>query len=225
MSAKKLVLCLLAAAWSLASCGTAPLHAAAGTAAEAGDHGGHGHEDLGHGNATKGLNDPSQFRTDLAIYTFAVFLVLLAILSKAAWPKISEALVEREKRIESALADADAKHEQAKALLAQHEAKLATAADQVRALLEEARRDAEATRDAILAEARDGAAKERQRAVRDIELAADSAMKGLAETSASLAVQLASKVLGEQVQASPAKQAELVRSALSQLTSSSPSQN
>ena len=92
----------------------------------------------------------------LAIYTFAVFMLLLAILSKAAWPKISEALAEREKRIEGAIADAAAKHEEAKRLLAEHEAKLAGAAAEVRALLEEARRDAEATKTEIVAEARDG---------------------------------------------------------------------
>lgn len=209
---------LVGGAWSVEA------RAAEAAAAEAdhGGHGGHGDHDLGHGNATKGLNDASQFRTDLAVYTFLVFLVLLAILSRAAWPKISEALLEREKRIEGALADADAKHEQAKALLAAHEAKLATAADQVRVLLEDARRDAEAARETILAEARDAADKERRRAVRDIETAADHAMKGLAETSASLAVQLAGKVIGEQLQSNPAKQAELVRSALSRLTSSSP---
>src|SRR4051812_14267749 len=106
-----------------------------------------GHHDPGHGNAGAGLESMTEVRTDLAVYTFAVFLVLLAILSFTAWPKISKALLEREKRIEANIAAAEAKHEEAKRLLAEHEARLATAAGEVRALMEEARRDAEATRE------------------------------------------------------------------------------
>jgi F-type H+-transporting ATPase subunit b len=181
------------------------------------------HHELGHGNATESLESPAEFRTDLAIYTFAVFMLLLAILSKAAWPKISEALEEREKRIEGAIAAAEAKHEEAKRLLAEHEAKLATAAGEVRALLEEARRDAEATKAQIVAEAREAAKAEHQRAQRDIEVALDAATKYLAETSANLAVELAGKAIRETIQ--PAKAQELVREALAKLSATAPSRN
>jgi F-type H+-transporting ATPase subunit b len=178
-------------------------------------HGAAGHHDLGHGNAGPGLNSMTEVKTDLAIYTFIVFLLLLTGLSLTAWPKISKALLEREKRIEGEIAAAEGKHEEAKRLLAQHEAKLASAAAEVRALLEEARRDAEATKDDIVAEARAAAGLERDRAVRDIEVAADHAMKNLAETSANLAVELAGKVIRETI--NPAKQQELVRHALAKL--------
>ena len=116
---------------------------------------GEGHaEDLGHGNASAQLNDASEFKTDLAIYTIVVFLLLLAILSKFAWPVVIEALEEREKKIEGNISAAAAKHDEAKQLLAEHEAKLARAADEVRELLEEARRDAEHTKGQIIAEAK-----------------------------------------------------------------------
>jgi F-type H+-transporting ATPase subunit b len=187
----------------------------------AAEHG--GHHELGHGNATDDLEKPEEFRTDLAIYTFVVFMLLLAILSRFAWPKISEALKEREKRIEGDLAAAAAKHEEAKRLLAEHEAKLTTAAGDVRAMLEEARRDAEATGAQIVADARAAAGQERQRAVRDIEIASDEAMKRLAETTANLAVELAGKAIRETLV--PAKRAELVREALQKLGDSSPSKN
>jgi F-type H+-transporting ATPase subunit b len=179
--------------------------------------GGHGH-DPGHGNAGEALDDPAEFRGDLAIYTFAVFILLLAILGKLAWPKISAALEEREKRIEANIAAAEAKHEEAKRLLAEHEAKLATAAGEVRALMEEARRDAETAREHILADARKAAQGERDRAVREIDMAANQALKNLAETSANLAVELAGKVIRESI--NPAKQQELVRHALERLNAS-----
>ena len=181
------------------------------------------HADPGHGNATESLESPAAFRTDLALYTFAVFMLLLAILSKAAWPKISEALLEREKRIENDLAAAAAKHEEAKRLLAEHEAKLSTTAHEVRAMLEEARRDAESTKDQIVAEARKGADAERQRAVREIDQAADAAMRSLAEKSATLAVELAGKAIRDTI--TPAKQAELVKSALASLGAAGASRN
>ncbi|RIK80670.1 MAG: ATP synthase F0 subunit B [Planctomycetota bacterium] len=193
-------------------------HAAAGAAGHGDAHGGHGAHDPGHGNAQPGLEHMAEFRTDLALYTFVVFLLLLAVLSAGAWPKISKALVEREKRIEADLAAAEAKHEDAKRLLAQHEAKLAGAAAEVKAILEEARRDAEHTGQQIVAEAREAAQKERERAVREIEFAADHAMKNLAETSANLAVELAGKVIRESI--NPAKQQELVRTALARLNAS-----
>lgn len=195
--------------------------AEASAAAEGGGHG--AHEDLGHGNATGAMTDVSALAGDLAIYTFVVFLLLLAILSRAAWPKISEALLAREKRIEGDLAAAAAKHEEAKGLLAQHEARLASAAAEVRIMLEEARRDADATKEQIIAAARAAAGQERERAVRDIDTAADHAMKRLAETSANLAVDLAGKVLQENI--NPAKHQELVRTALSKLNAANPSNN
>ena len=195
---------------------------AAGVVAESGGHGG-GHEDLGHGNAGAQLTDASEFKTDLAIYTVVVFLLLLAILDKFAWPVITSALEEREKRIEDNIASAEAQHEEAKLLLAQHEAKLATAADEVRALLEEARRDAEHTKGQILADAKKSADAERDRAVRDVERAADNAMKSLAKTSANLAVDLASKVVRQNVTAD--QQAQLVRDALGRLAITEPSEN
>ncbi len=184
--------------------------------------GGHSH-DPGHGNAGASLEDPGEFRADLAIYTFVVFLLLLTLLGKLAWPSISAALLEREKRIEGSIADAEAMHAEAKNMLAQHEAKLATAADEVRDLLDEARRDAEHTKTQIIAEAKQLAGQERDRAVRDVDLAAEKAMHKLVETSANMAVDLAGQVVKQNI--TPDQQAALVREALSKLASSSPSQN
>ena len=192
--------------------------ATAGVAVEGG-----GHEELGHGNAGAQLNDASEFKTDLAIYTVVVFLLLLAILGKFAWPVVTAALEEREKRIEGNIAAAQAKHEEAKLLLAQHEAKLATAADEVRALLEEARRDAEHTKAQILVEAKQAAEAERDRAVRDIKRAAENELKSLAETSTDLAIDLASHVVRQNITAE--QQAQLVRDALSKLVITEPSEN
>jgi F-type H+-transporting ATPase subunit b len=192
--------------------GAGPLSTDQAAAAAAGEH------------ETAGDPNPLAVNPDLAIWTGIVFLVLLAVLGKFAWPPIVEALEQREKRIADEIASAEAKHEEARQLLAQHEARLASAADEVRGLLEEARRDAEHTKAQIVAEAREAARAEHERAMRDVQQATDVALKQLAETSAVLAVQLASKVVQEEI--SPAQQDRLVREAVSRLaTSTTPSRN
>lgn len=181
-------------------------------AEHAGDAHAGGHHDLGHGNASKSLLDPSELQADLAIYSLLIFLCLMAILAKFAWPQIAAALDAREKAVSDNIAAAAAKHEEAKKLLAEHQAKIDAAAEDVRAMLDEARRDAEATKDQIVADARSAAEAERQRALRDIETAKEGAVRSLAEQSAKLAVDLASKVVKQEI--SSERQGEIVREAL-----------
>ena len=78
-------------------------------------------------------------------------------------------------------------HEEAKNLLAEYERKLAGAADQVRGMLEEARHDAEKTKQQIVAEAKTAAQAEHERAMRDIRTATDAAVEELSQRSADLA--------------------------------------
>lgn len=181
-------------------------------AAEAADeHGGGGHgEEHGGGNPNPLALDP-----DLAIFTLVVFLLLFGLLAKFAWPAISAALNEREQSIRSNIADALAKHEEAKQMLVQYEAKLASAANEVRALLDEARRDAEHTKSQILVEAKAAADAERDRALRDVERAAEAAMKDIAETIANQAVDLAGKVVSRNLTGE--QHTQLVRDAMNVL--------
>lgn len=179
---------------------------------EGADHGAH------HGDP-----NPLTFDPDLALFTGLVFVLLIIVLGKFAWPQISLALVEREKRIEDNITAAEKMHADAKGLLAQHEAKLALAADEVRALLEEARRDAESTKTQIVAEAKKAADAERDRAIRDVQRAADHAMQDIAEKIANQSVKLAGMIVQQNI--TPDQQSKLVRDALSQLSAAQPSKN
>lgn len=160
---------------------------------------------------------PVEFKSDLAIYTFIVFLLLLAILWKFAWGPISEGLEKREHHIAGQIAAAERANAEAKQMLAQYERKLASAQDEVRAIIEEARRDATHTQQEILAQARADAAAEMDRAKREVETAKDQALRQLAETSANLAVELAGKVIRTQLD--PNQHAQLVTEALSRFPS------
>ncbi len=163
------------------------------------------------------------FQPDLAIFSAIVFLLLFGTLSWFAWPQIAAALEERERNIAENIAAAEARHEDAKRLLAQHEAKLAAAAGEIRALLEEARRDAEQTRKVIADKGHQDAQDELKRALREIDRAKDAAVQELAVTSANAAIDLARKVVREQLTAE--QQSQIVREALGKLSAASPSNN
>ena len=156
--------------------------------------------------------NPLVFATDLAIWTVVVFVVLLAVLKKFAWGPISEALHRREQGIADNIAAAERQNVEAKRLLGEYEQRLAQASNQVREILEEARRDAEHTKAEILSEAKAAAQAEQDRSLREIRNATDGALKQLAETSAHLAVDLAGKVLSERLQ--DVDHTRLVRDAL-----------
>ncbi|MEO1497174.1 MAG: F0F1 ATP synthase subunit B [Planctomycetota bacterium] len=184
---------------------------------------GQGHDGHGGEHAKAGSPDPLETDLDLAVWTGVVFLFMLAVLSQIAWKPIMDGLAAREDSIAGNLAAADSKHEEAKALLADHQAKLAGAADEVRGLLEEARRDADSTIAQAKEEAKAVADTERERAIRDIEQAKDVAVRQLAERTAGLAIDLAGKVVRQDITAE--RQSEIVRDALGRFADSDPSSN
>ena len=167
--------------------------------------------------------DPLSVDPDLAIWTVVVFGFLFFILSKFAWGPISEALEKREHTIAHHIDEAGRKHDEAKQLLADYEQRLASAADQVRAMLDEARRDAEHAKSQIIAEAKASAEAERVRALRDIDTATDAALNQLAERSANMAVELAGKIVGARLKQED--HLRLIQEASAKLASAKPSSN
>jgi F-type H+-transporting ATPase subunit b len=182
----------------------------------------HEAEEAEHG-APKGDPNPLAFRTDLALWTLFVFLILFGFLSYFAWPQIAAALDERERKIADSIAAAEARLAEAQKVLVEHEKKLAAAAGEVRELLEEARRDADHTRKSIEAKGHQAAQDELARAIREIDRAKDAAVQDLAVRSANVAIDLARKVVREQL--TPEHQNEVVREALSKFTGATPSKN
>jgi F-type H+-transporting ATPase subunit b len=177
----------------------------------------HGGEAAGHAEHG-GSPNPLEIGPDLAVFTLVVFLLLLAILGKFAWGPIATALDHREHRISDNIAQAERLQAEAKAQLVIYEQKLATAADEVRQLLEEARRDAEHTKEEILAQAKADAKAEHDRAMREVRNAKDAALKEIGETSANFAVEMAAKIV--QTQLTPEDHARLVREAVASFPSS-----
>lgn len=170
--------------------------------ARAAAEGDHAHGDhIGHANADEGLEDPAEIKRSLAFFSLVVFLILMAILWKFAWGPIVAGLEKRESGIAENIASAERVATDAKRMMAEYEAKLAGAADQVRAMLDEARRDAEHTKEQIIAEAKSAAAVEHDRQMRELRTATDQALKALSETFADQAVALAGRIINEKLNA------------------------
>ena len=147
----------------------------------------------------------------------------LAVLWKFAWGPIIDALEHRERGIHEHIAGAERANDEAKRNLADYEKKLAEAANEVREMIEEARRDADHTKQDIVADAKREAEAERDRALRDIETAKGTALKELAENSANLAVDLAGKIIQEKLR--PEDHSALIRKAVDGFPAGNPSDN
>ena len=195
--------------------------------ADQGDGHNDGHNGGAHGATHDGLHrrvyDPATLRDDLAIWTFVVFMVVLAVLWKFAWGPIVEGLERREQRIADNIAAAERQNKQAADLLKAYELKLQNAANEVREILEEARRDAQHTQEEILAKARAEAEAERQRALRDIEIAKEQALKQIGEEGANLAVDLAGRIIRAQL--TPQDHARLIQEAMGEFVNRTPCAN
>ncbi|NQU26309.1 MAG: F0F1 ATP synthase subunit B [Candidatus Nealsonbacteria bacterium] len=157
----------------------------------------------GDGNDTAGgshggtSENPLEFKKDLALWTCVVFLVLLTVLWKFAWGPISQGLSRREKGIADQIAEAQQSNEKARQLLADYEQKLLASKDEVRAILEKARADGEQSGREIVEAARAESESDRKRSLQQIDEATAAALKELADRSATLAVDLAGKIVGE----------------------------
>lgn len=157
----------------------------------------HGHDD--HIGA-KGVNEkPEEFKTDLAIYTFIVFVLLMAILWKFAWGPISSGLDARESKIAADIATAVDGRKKIEQMLADHQAKLDAVQDEVREILAEARRDAEHAKQEIATSAQEEAEAIKQRSLAEIERAKDTALSEIFETMSGQISQATEFVLGRSV--------------------------
>jgi F-type H+-transporting ATPase subunit b len=164
-----------------------------------------------------------EIKGDLAIWTAAVFLVLLLVLWRFAWGPLAQGLDKREAEVANQIAQAEQANRQAQELLSQYEQKLADARSDVRGILDQARRDAEQLGHEMLDKAKAEARAEQQRALRQIDAATVAALEDLADRGATLAVDLAGKILRAQL--SPQDHAQLIQQTVADFVGQPPSKS
>lgn len=139
--------------------------------------------------------NPLAWQTDLAIWTAVVFLILLAILWIFAFGPIVKALDMREKSEMDKINAINKANSDAKELLLQYQTQISGAQEEAANILADARAAADRQKDDIIAQARDAAAQERERAKAEIQSATDAALQEIAQKSAELATDLAGKII------------------------------
>lgn len=176
-----------------------------------------GHDAHGGDDHGGGARSPIEWRTDLAIWSFIVFVLMLVILKKYAWGPLNSGLNSRESQIRNDIASAEDARVKAERMLAEHSAKLDQAQDEIREMIAEARRDAEHTKQEILAEAQRESEATKQRVSIEMDRARQAAEKELIDLASSLVANATEHVLNRSL--TDDDQSRLIEEALSQLSS------
>ena len=136
-----------------------------------------------------------------AIWTLVIFLAVILVLGKFAWGPMLSGLQRREQFIRDSLEEAKQDREAAQAQLEEYNKKLDTATAEALKVLEEGRRDAEVVKERIEEKARSEADQMVERAKREIDLAKQSAIKELYETSITVGSDIAARILEREINA------------------------
>ncbi len=144
-----------------------------------------------------------------------IFVLVVWVLGKFAWGPVLSGLQGREDFIKNSLEEAKNEREEAKALMAEYRSQLDAARSEASEIVEEGRRDAEVLRGKTEEQARAEADATVERARREIELAKESAIKDIYVQGASLATDLAAKILGAEID--PSAHDRLIRESIDEL--------
>lgn len=151
----------------------------------------------------------------LMVWTLLVFGVTMLLLSRLAFPRISEALGRRQKAIEDSIDTAERTREEAEKLLAEYRERLKEARAQSDEIVQRARQTAETHEHEAKEQARQIAAEAAKRAERDIEAATERAIDGIRREVADLTIMATEKVTRKTLDDSDQKR--LVQEALGEL--------
>jgi len=173
--------------------------------------------DSGHAAHAEGDAAPSIMNVDpgVMVWTVVTFVVLLVVLRFTAWKPLISALEAREQRIREAIAEGDRARSEGVALLAQYHEQLEAAKVEAHQIIDEGKADALRVHQEILDKARAEAEEWKQRAHRELDLAADQAKKELWEETTRLSLLLAERILQRELNAADHK--DLVQESLRQL--------
>lgn len=148
-------------------------------------------------------------------FTIAVFLILLAILSRFAFRPILNSLKAREEFIAKSISDAEKAAREAQEQLKEYNARLERARAEATGIVEEGRRDAEVVKRSLQEEARKEADAMIERAKREVGVARDTAVRELYDLGAKLATEVAGKILAKEI--NPQDHQRLIEDSIAEL--------
>ncbi|HJR16923.1 MAG TPA: F0F1 ATP synthase subunit B [Gemmatimonadales bacterium] len=142
---------------------------------------------------------PLSVEPGLMIWTVVVFLLLLLILKRFAFPALLGAVEARERALQQQLDEAERNRAESAALLEEHKKLLTEARTQAHGLLVEARTSAEKERALAMEKTQQEQQQLLERARRDITAERDRAIADLRREAVDLSLAAASKLIGERL--------------------------
>jgi F-type H+-transporting ATPase subunit b len=142
---------------------------------------------------------PLTIEFGLMFWTVVVFLLLLLVLKRFAYPALLGAVEARERALQQQLDEAERNRAESAALLAEHKKLLAEARTQAQGLLVEARTSAEKERALAMEKTMQEQQQLLERARRDIGDERDRAIAELRREAVELSLAAASKLIGERL--------------------------
>lgn len=145
------------------------------------------------------------------------FAILLIVLVKFVFPKVTQTLAARAQRIRESIESADRSKQDAERLLDDYRQQLAEARGESQKIIDEAKRTAEAMRQDLIRRAEQEAQDIVARAKADVSGERDRAMNELRTTIGDLSLTLAARVIDREL-ASPEAQRALVERSIDELS-------
>jgi F-type H+-transporting ATPase subunit b len=146
-----------------------------------------------------GPASPFEVNFGLFFWTWLVFFALLYLLKKFAWPPLVKATVDREKRIEAQLAEAERRNRDAQALLEQHQRLLEESRSKAHQIVADAKTFAEKERAVAVEKTRHEQEELLARALRDIASERDRAVEDLRREAVDISLSAATKLIGQRL--------------------------
>lgn len=131
--------------------------------------------------------------------TLFFFIVLMVLLKKVAWGPLMGIMTQREELIASEIAAAENSRGESQRLLEEQRDLLKEARTEALAIVENAKKQGDASREEIITTARSEAIRLKESAIREIDTEKERAIAAVREEVVSLSVLAASKVLGKEV--------------------------
>jgi F-type H+-transporting ATPase subunit b len=155
----------------------------------------------------------------LMVWTLLVFVVTMVLLSRLAFPRISEALQRRQRNIEESIDTAERTRKEAEELLHEYRERLKEARAQAEEIVQRARQAADSHEHESKERGQEILAEHTRKAERDIETASKRALDDIRREVADLTVMATEKVTRKTLDSDDQKR--LVQEALSELDFSS----
>ncbi|MFL5495927.1 MAG: F0F1 ATP synthase subunit B [Gemmatimonadales bacterium] len=147
----------------------------------------------------QGPASPFEVNFGIFFWTWLVFFGLLYVLKRFAWPPLLKATVDREKRIQKLLDEAELRNKQAQSLLEEQQRVLAESRTKAHQMIVDAKQIAEKERAVAMERTLQEQQQLLERARRDIAGERDRAIAELRQEAVDLSLAAASKLIGQRL--------------------------